>query len=375
MDVGSAFSIIEAERIISAMDGRGTDTTLTLPTHSRGHAAGGEPAVAQAVLTWASNQRKARVATYAEPGDGQLEHLSRHLVGLCAALACDQARDADDRDITVELRELALERLRGLQGPNPQRWSRGPQVEIVCADHLGRSTPDTLYVTAKPGKPLRARQEFDRVADLILAATVPGEPEPREGETLRDGIIDALYELFRNTDEYARRDEHGDRARVSVRGIHARRHAVSRVALAGMVGTSAPLAAYCERLQPRAGRHQIQLLEISVFDTGPGYASHWLGRPLAEIDSAAELAAVRTCFEKHATRKASTTSGMGLCTVVDVLRRGDGFMRLRTGRQSLYADLGADARRGYGDPPDLRPWRNMRMAAASGTLFTFMMPL
>lgn len=375
MDVESSFSIVEAERIIGAMDGRGTDTILTLPTRSRGHAAGGEPALAQAVLTWASSQRVARMATYAEPGDGQLEHLSRHLVGLCAALACDQARDADDRDITTELRELALERLRGLQGPNPQRWSRGPQVEIVCADHLGRSTPDTLYVTGRPGKPLRARQEFDRVADLILAATMPDGLEQREGETLRDSIVDALYELFRNTDEYARRDERGDRARVSVRGIHARRHGVSRSALAGMVSTSAPLAAYCERLQPRTDRHQIQLLEISVFDTGPGYAPHWLGRPLAEIDPADELAAIRTCFEKHATRKATATSGMGLCTVVDVLRRGDGFMRLRTGRQSLYADLGADAGRNYGDPPNLRPWRNMRMAPASGTLFTFMMPL
>lgn len=70
--------------------------------------------MAQAVLTWASGQPEARVATYPEPGDGQLEHLSRHLVGLCAALACDQARDANDRDITVELRELALERLQGL---------------------------------------------------------------------------------------------------------------------------------------------------------------------------------------------------------------------------------------------------------------------
>lgn len=375
MQIESALNIAEAERIIREMEGRNTDTTLTLPTNSRGNVGGGEPAVVQAILTWASSQASARIATYARgSSDGQLETLTSHLVGLCSILTCDWAGDIDRRDLTTDLRELALERLRGLQSPAPQRWSRGAQLEILCADHLGWSTPEMLYATSESSRRLLSRREFDRVADLVLEQTIPDYLAPADLD-IKAGLADALYELFRNTDEYARTDENDNLVRRSIRGLHARKQAISRPGLAKMVEASPSLAAYCARLAPRPGRRDIQLLEVSVFDAGPGYAPRWLQRPLAEISREEELAAIQTCFAKHATRKSNSTAGMGLCTVVDILRRGGGFMRLRTGRQSLYADLALEADRAYGELPELRPWQAARLAPAVGTLFTFLLPL
>lgn len=376
MLVESSLSIAEAERIVREMEGRRTDTVLTLPTNSRGNAGGGEPAVLQAVLTWAASQKTARITTHAHgPADPQLDTFARHLVGMCAALIGNRVTDLDGQDVTAEVVELATERLHGLQGSKPEEWSRGSQIEIVCADHLGWGTPKTFYATAEPGKRLLSRREFDRVAELVLAHAVPDYATARKDESLKTGLADALYELFRNTDEYARSDKKGDRADTSIRGLHARRQAVSRSELARMVQASPPLASYCDRLRPREGRRHIQLLEISVFDSGPGYAPHWLKRSLAEISREEELDAIRTCFAKHATRKDDRTSGMGLCTVVDILRRQNGFLRLRTGRHSLYADLGVEQGRAYGDLPELRPWQNLRLAPVVGTLFTFIMPL
>lgn len=376
MHVESSFTIAEAERVIRGMEGRGTDTTLTLPTHSRSNVGGGEPAVVQAVLTWASTQINARIGTYANgPEDSQLESLTRHLVGLCAALVSNEATDADGRDLTAALNKLAVERLRGLQSLEPQRWSRGSQVEILCADHLGWTTPETLYAASEPSKRLLSRKEFDRVAGLILQQTVANYIPAHGDEALKAGLADALYELFRNTDEYARTDERGNRVKHSIRGIHARRQAISRPGLAKMVEASPPLATYCERLTPRQGRRDIQLLEVSVFDAGPGYAPRWLKRPLAAISREQELDAIMTCFGKHATGKDDSSAGMGLCTVVDILRQGKGFMRLRTGRHSLYADLALEAGRPYGELPQLRPWRELGFAPAAGTLFTMILPL
>ncbi|QYE37247.1 hypothetical protein KZX46_21680 (plasmid) [Polymorphobacter sp. PAMC 29334] len=376
MQVESSFSISEAERVIRELEGRRTDTVLTLPTRSRANVGGGEPAVLQAVLTWASAQSVARIRTYARDSvDQQLETLTSHLVGTCAALLCDRADGLDHRDVTAEVRELALERLHGLQGSTPRNWSRGSQIEILCADHLGWSSPETLYATSDAGNRLLSRKEFDRVAELILQHTVPDYFPAREDHDLRIGIADALYELFRNTDEYGRADEHGNSIGRSIRGLHARRQAISRTGLAKMVEASRPLADYCDRLEPRGKRRDIQLLELSVFDSGPGYAPHWLGRPLADITREEELEAIETCFDKHATRKANSTAGMGLSTVVDILRRRNGFMRLRTGRQSLYADLGLQVDQTYGAPPKLSPWQDFRLAPAAGTLFTFLLPL
>jgi hypothetical protein len=375
MQVESSLNIAEAERIIREMEGRGTDTTLTLPTKSRSNVGGGEPAIVQAIMTWAASQSIARISTYAQgPDDTQLDTLTGHLVGLCAVLASDRAEDITRRDVTGELRELALERLRGIQGPTPQHWSRGSQLEILCADHLGWSTPDTLYATSGSSRRLLSRREFDRVADLVLEQTMLENPGQQHRD-LRVGLADAIYELFRNTEEYARTDERGNLVDRSIRGLHARRQAISRPGLARMVEASPPLAAYCDRLSPRERRRDIQLLEVSIFDSGPGYAPHWLERPLAEISREEELAAIKTCFAKHATRKSNSAAGMGLCTVVDILRRCGGFMRLRTGRQSLYADLTLEADRIYGDLPELRPWQDFRLAPAVGTLFTLLLPL
>lgn len=375
MQVDSSLNIAAAERIIREVEGRATDTTLTLPTRSRANVGGGEPAIVQAILTWAATQETARISSYATgPEDGQLDTMTGHLPGLCAALVCDRAEDLNGRDITEPLQELAVKRLRGLQGQSPQQWSRGAQLEVVCADHLGWSTPETLYARDDATLRLLSRKEFDRIAELVMARTLADHPAASD-QQLKVGLADALYELFRNTDEYGRVDDRGNQVGKSVRGIHARRQSISRTGLARMVEASRPLADYCDRLYPRENRRDIQLLEISVFDAGPGYAAHWLGRPLADIDRDEELAAIRTCFGKHASRKTNSAAGMGLCTVVDILRRRGGFLRLRTGRHSLFADLVGERDLAYGEPPDLRPWQEHRLAPASGTLFTFLLPL
>ena len=58
-----------------------------------------------------------------------------------------------------------------------------------------------------------------------------------------------------------------------------------------------------------------------------------------EISHDEELAAVQTCFNKHATTKASQFKGQGLSMALMALKRLDAFMTLRTGRLSLYQDF------------------------------------
>lgn len=51
---------------------------------------------------------------------------------------------------------------------------------------------------------------------------------------------------------------------------------------------------------------------------------------------------VKTCFDKHATTKASTNFGQGLTATGMALERLEAFMTLRTGRVSLYQEFSAD---------------------------------
>jgi hypothetical protein len=47
-----------------------------------------------------------------------------------------------------------------------------------------------------------------------------------------------------------------------------------------VMGDFEPLRSFCERLKPKNDRHQVHMLELSVFDSGIGYAERWKGRPL-----------------------------------------------------------------------------------------------
>jgi hypothetical protein len=375
MDLNSTHSVAEAERLLAKLREAGASSVLKIATNSRGHAAGGEAAMAQAVITWAQTAQKAELATYATGQvDPQIETLARHLVGLCAALLCDEVTALSGSSIRTELREAAFRRLKILQGPDPQTGSRGPQLEIICADHTNRPFPAMLYDVDEQGVGfLKPESAFRDLGRLMLKTTAPQSARAGFEPRLYSAIGDLLFELFRNTDEHARTDVRGDYLRRSVRGIQARRHALLPGDLEKAVQDSPALLKYCRKRQVRTGRSQLQLLEFSVFDSGPGLASRWLGRPTVSLEE--ELMAIEACFERHRSTKPIRGRGMGLPIVIAALREKDGFLRVRTGRHSLYADLGEEREAKFGAPPSLQPWSTGKgLPEAHGTLFTFFLP-
>lgn len=380
MRVPGTMTIVATERLLADLTGQATDMILTVPTHGRHHLAGGESAMVQFLATWAQRQRVPTVSTFARgAADRQVADLAGQLHGLAVALVADEVRGVDGQPIRDRLFELAMDRMRIVQGARPSIASRGPQFELMCADHLGLSAPSLLYALDPDGVArLRDAQAFRDLAVQIMAATVPGTLEAMLPRDTRSTLASALYELFRNTEEHARLDDRGNQLRRSLRGIHARRHAIEPGTLAEIVGNFEPLANWARRLpRPREDSRDAQMLELSVFDSGPGFAARWSGRPLDLIEPQEELDAIVNCFSKHGSSKARSAAGLGLCNLVDLLRAKGGFLRLRTGRRSLYADLSHERDRAYGDPPDLRAWTTGAgdPARVAGTLLTLLLPL
>ena len=382
MLVTKSMTVFAAEALLSGLETDALRGPARLPTKGHHHHAGGEAAVVQALITWAQQLRHPALQTYvpsAEDPDNQMTTLTRQFFGISAALLCDRASAIDGAVISEALRAHALARLDVLQSERPREASRGPQYEVLCVDHLDRSAPRLLYDLDLEGQPtLKGTSAFIDVARQINRTIVPGELSSALPPTFTDAVGGALYELFRNTEDHGRVDERGNRLGRSIRGVQARRHAIPQSKLAEFVGTSPPLAAYCGRLRPpRRTNKDLQLIEISVIDSGPGFAAAITKQPLLELTAMQEADAVRRCFEKHATGKTTSRSGLGLSNVVDILREHDGFLRLRTGRQSLYADLSLERDAPYGTLPELRTWptEHEAFARASGTLLTILLPL
>jgi len=238
------------------------------------------------------------------------------------------------------------------------------------------SAPQMLYNLDDEGVPvLSGRSSFLELARLIVKTTMPGVSISRAEVSAIGGT---LYELFRNTEEHARYNERGDRIKLSLRGIQAKLHAMDHKALQDIVSGSKPLKAYASKLETMPNSSaRAKLAEISVFDSGPGFAAKWLGKPLSEISTDEELHAIQNCFAKHASSKSISSAGLGLPHVVEILRRRGGFLRLRTGKQSLYYDFLNSADSVFDTFPALKFWRPElpTHAPAVGSLLTILIPI
>lgn len=367
------FTRIEA--VLAELEGAGSYVLTTSPENSY-HALGGEAALVQAYVTWAQQEPQPHIR-FASTGPLDPEEAVSRFSSLGAALLANQT-SAGTVNLTEPVLRAALARLAVLQGPTPRLGSRGPQIEILCADHLGRSHPVTLYDSVPDGKPApKPESGLGDLARLIVRTTMHGENERGETAHLIQPLAGTLYELFRNTHEHARHDLAGNFIKRSLRAVQARRHSITPQVLARISEDTPAIEAYCRRLQPRRGRAQLQLLELSVLDSGPGLAARWLGRALTRQDrGGVELEAVMSCFAKGASTKPRPGAGMGLPNLIGVARKSNGFLRLRTGTQSLCADLGLERNAPFGSAPDLQPLHGDRIISkASGTLWTLLLPI
>ena len=73
------------------------------------------------------------------------------------------------------------------------------------------------------------------------------------------------------------------------------------------------------------------MLDITVIDSGPGYARRGTGLSREELSFENESDAIVSCFKKYNSSDDSESSGSGLSNVLRDLKELRGWFRLRTG--------------------------------------------
>lgn len=376
MRIASQSTIIASERALLALGADLGDEPLLLPKNIKHLAGGAEAALAQVIVTWAQRSEARRLETYISTQE-QVEEFVRRLPGLVAALCADEAVALGGEDSLMPLlTSAALTRLKHLQGSRPKAGYRGSSAEIVCADHLGWDAPYLLYLPDhRGGSKLRSRENFRDLAYWLLIGAVPREYHDLFDAEAGEALGGMLFEIFKNTQDHALADIYGDVLDISIRAIKTNHHAITPEGMQRIVEEFEPLASYCNTLAPPEGAHQTHLFELSVLDSGPGFASTWTSLPIEELSLEQEETAVRECFGRGSA-KGESRFGEGLPHVLRLLKRQQGFLRLRTGRLSLYADFSelgdadnAGLLRRYhaADAPELAP--------VSGSLLTILIPM
>jgi len=306
---------------------------------------GGLASLFQMLITWGKRNPNGRLFTYVQDISGasrQLENLITHDHGLVGVLrAADIVNRRGDVSLRSMANELARARIENMES-GVEGAQRGPKVFFLCVDQSTKAfLPALYYQTSKPEKDVKGVQDFRILAAQMLSKTATflqsSKPLPDVVAT-QLGII--LRELFENTHFWARTECDGKRIKRSLRGLRFELHSGSIKDLLPHVEDSQVLAEYLVHRDFIREDERLRIVEVSIFDSGPGLAQRILQRSINPAEALeSEYEAVMRCLRLRSTSSLDAHRGIGLHTVLTMLSRVKGFLRLRTGRLSLYRDF------------------------------------
>jgi hypothetical protein len=120
------------------------------------------------------------------------------------------------------------------------------------------------------------------------------------------------------------------------------------------------------------GGDGLRTLQLSFFDTGPGFASRFSGKAISELSLKEERDLVLHCLRKNETTKRQAGAGNGFPEVLSALRRIGGLIAIRTGRLRLFSAFEP------GEAVDqyvFDDWYSEPLAEAVGAVVSIMVPI
>lgn len=194
-----------------------------------------------------------------------------------------------------------------------------------------------------------------------------------------------IWELMRNTDEHAIKDYLNQiNLSPNTRGLYFKIQRSSKRNFIKGANAHKGLSDYYENALNDGDN---LLLEISVFDSGPGLVKRFLGAKWEDkLEIREDINIIKRCLIKGQTSVNTSkgrSKGFGLDEVLKLLSKKGGFLKIRTGRASLYRDL---IKSPYLETLDyskvvLSDWTNssansyVNMNGVEGTMLTMVYPI
>lgn len=380
-------TIADVEFLIRELKNSPEDRDLLLPNWLDNRELGGTIAMIQLIATWSHTCPRGRVRVHVQDDDepDQVERVVDRFLTLDHGFLASQLSDEiTNRNGRRSLRSTAhghiKDRLRSMDQVESAR--RGSKVLLAAVDGTVHDRPPTLYQPSAGAEPeVRTDDGFHRLAEELQKAIRIRTRGDDQTEVQTEDLSRLLHELFSNTHTWARQDALNKTYEKSVRGIRIEGHNLNAREIAAAVGQQATVAAYMERARSKFGDRQ-HMVELSVFDCGPGLAARQLSPQGVLFPSVTdEITAIDRCLSKHFTTSNEETKGQGLHRVLQTISELKGFLTLRTGHLRLYRDFIENPYR----PEDgngtslMQAWNPdeelTELAMAAGAFYTLLYPV
>ncbi|MEA3237799.1 hypothetical protein OP492_24390 [Pseudomonas mosselii] len=389
LDFPTNLSIESCEEFLGQLSSADAVEDITIPEGTRNIAFGSYAAAIQAINTWARNSSTRNVYIKETGGgvEGRVDELLSKPHKFCSSMLARnifiEGRDQSLRPLINAAARDAIEK----QGRSKTGQQRGGLCWFALVDHSTKGFDRNFYLHSHDKKPaVRGQLQFRSLISAMVdkSTSIMGGAKPLRDEE-SDYLGRAFYELFLNTHEHGSRDVDKDSwLKPGMRFIYTNGVNLPSSSVEARGATSGAMNSYFSAIHELPLERQ-RFIEISIVDSGLGYQGRWRAdQPGAEADSVTSLDneydIFKRCFTFRQTSSGKSSKGFGLPVVMERLTRLRAFMRVRSGRLSLYRDFVSDPFKG-GEHCEFVDWQTQErgakteMAPVSGVAITFLIPL
>ena len=349
MDFPKTVSIDSCEAFLAKLASQTDINTLTLPVGTASYAFGGLASAIQAVNSW-SRQSNSRVLDLnASDVKDVVEDLIQRPHKFVAAMSAKSIAKADQSEfdlrpqVNAAAKSAIEEQTKHLFGQQ-----RGGLCWFAFVDHSSKGFDRNFYIERNDSNPEpRQVAQINAVIKAMVgkAIDVAGGAKPLEGEE-QDLLGRLFFELFLNTHEHGSRGHsRNEWLKPATRVIYVNAINLTETGGNDAIKKQPILTGYVDAaVKKYDGNKKKRFVEIGIVDAGLGYCERWLAdhpseRLEANIPIDLEYKIFEKCFAFHQTSTNRDSKGNGLPIVLDRLSKLGGFMRVRSGRLSLYRDF------------------------------------
>uniref|UniRef100_UPI0038D1440F hypothetical protein n=1 Tax=Burkholderia cepacia TaxID=292 RepID=UPI0038D1440F len=329
----------------------------------------------QLLLTWARSSLDPYLHFHsANSVETVLSELCDYAPGIAALRLADGVRIGQ----TVVPRRIALARAaEKMQSTDAQELSRiikGRCIDLTCVSGSRVQYLRPLFTARRSD----AVKKSEGMHQLLRALSEQISKD--DASLVPDSFLKACSifasELFGNTQEHAIRDHRGAFYPAHVEGLIVSWTQMDE-AMFGRDFQGHPRLTrfWDEELSPARGgaTRALRCLQLSFFDSGPGFASRATGRATEELSLADERTALVNCLRKNVTtKKREAGAGGGLPAVLSELKQIGGLLRIRSGRHAVFNVFDRVEDR---DLFDFSDWAPGELAPVAGAVITLLVPL
>lgn len=380
------------------------DDTILLPSNISNNVIGLEASIIQLLITWKRTHAQPKIKTYIKLEDKSKKlKIYSKLYALIAFYLVDDIYFYGKESKEINRKEI-LNRYSNMINKMNQPYKSNANyinAKIVCIKGAKLEYIKTLFDT--PGRTksnLITRTSFEKLTKKIISTNknLSGKIN-RQGQHIAN-ISHILYEAFLNTIEHGYTNIDNVDYDRNVRGIIFKEHRYySLNTLNNLIesdeknGAFKQYLLYCEEIfkkehgdnqqehEQRVERipglekgkptESYSFLELSVFDGGCGIAHRLSSKGNLSLEE--ERGYCVKAFKKRVGSKNTSGFGIGLSDVWNTLIDLKAFIRLRTGRISLYQVFHGDVKK---DEPSFQDWSSENdLQKMEGSVLTILIPI